>query len=93
MMSVIPTRNGSKHFDFYFFSAAAMFICPLERGRQEFLRNESEKIRTEYCAIEDRDARGEFLLERQLLVRGIEEVSPAFLVKKRLGTHIYMSAC
>jgi hypothetical protein len=79
MMSVIPTRNGSKHSG-SIFPGAAMFIYPLERGRRAFLKTESEKIRKQYCAIEDRDARGEFLLERQLLVRSIEEVSPGFLV-------------
>jgi hypothetical protein len=63
------------------FSDAAIHIYPLERGRREFLINESEKIQTQYCAIEDRDARGAFLLERQLLVKCIEEVSAVLAVK------------
>jgi hypothetical protein len=90
MMSAVPCRHGSECPN----SAleAVVFITAPERG-PEFLRDEYQKVRAQYLAIENLEARQAFLVERKQLVKRIKEAKLVFLVEINLYSRMYPSAC
>ena len=89
-MSAVPYRHGSECPN----SAleAVVFITAPERS-PEFLRDEYQKFRAQYLAIENLEARQAFLVERKQLVMRIKEAKLVFLDEINFYSHMYPSAC
>ena len=88
----VPSRPGSKHSELRVQRQPYLLTEP-ERGGPVLFRDEYERVKAQYLAIENLDARQKFLYEREQLLDGIDLVGPVFLFETNFCSRSYALAC